>query len=146
MAIVRGCKFPDNLFYDVAHHVWYAPAEGGLVRAGMTQVGVALAREVIVFTPKRVGNEFEKGRALATIESAKWVGSVRSGFDGTVSSVNEQAIKSPSLVNEDCYGEGWMLLVKPAHENWREGLVTGNAISESYESWMESEAWPGCKA
>lgn len=145
MAIVRGCNFPDALFYDIAHHVWYAPSNDGLVRAGMTKVGVALAREVIVFTPKRVGNEFEKGRAFATVESAKWVGSVRSGFDGIVSAVNEQAMKKPSLVNEDCYGEGWLVLVKPASENWREGLVTGNAVSESYEAWMESEAWPGCK-
>lgn len=145
MIVVRGCKFPENLLYDIPHHVWYLPVEGGLVRAGMSQVGVALAREVIVFTPKRAGNTFEKARAFATVESAKWVGSVRAGFEGTVVSVNEAAALSPQLINADCYDKGWMLLVKPENENWKEGLVTGTAIAEAYEAWMESEAWPGCK-
>lgn len=145
MTIVRGCNFPDELHYDVAHHVWYAPVENGLVRAGITVVGVALAREVIVFTPKRAGTTFEKDRAFAAVESAKWIGSVRSAFDGTVAAVNEEAMRRPALVNEDCYGAGWMLLIKPERDDWRDGLVTGNAISESYEAWMEGEAWPGCK-
>lgn len=144
MPVVRGCNFPDNLYYDVLRHVWYTPAGDGLVRAGMTQVGVALAREVIVFTPKRRGTSFEKHRAFATVESAKWVGSVRVAFDGTVEEVNENAIRNPALVNSDCYGEGWMLLVRPGTDDWRAGLVTGDAIAKSYEDWMESEAFPGC--
>ncbi len=145
MAIVRGCNFPDELFYDAVQHVWYAPAANGLVRAGITTVGVALAREVLVFTPKRTGTSFEQGRAFATIESAKWIGSVRCAFDGVVAEVNEEAMRNPSLINQDCYGAGWMLLVTPAAENWRQGLVTGNAIAGAYEAWMESEAYPGCK-
>ena len=144
MAIVRGCNFPDALLYDVERHVWYAPAEDGLVRAGITQVGVALAREVIVFTPKRPGTSFEQGRAFATVESAKWIGSVRAAFDGVVVAVNEQAMRNTSLVNTDCYGAGWMLLVRPANEAWRGGLVTGAAVAVAYEAWMESEAYPGC--
>ena len=144
MPIVRGCNFPDNLLYDVRHHVWYMPAEEGLVRTGMTQVGVALAREVIVFTPKRPENSFEKAKAFATVESAKWVGSVRAAFDGAVEAFNEGAQRNPALINSDCYGAGWLLLVRPASDNWQDGLVTGNAISSQYEAWMESEAWPGC--
>lgn len=144
MPIVRGCSFPNDLFYDVERHVWYAPAEGGLVRAGMTQVGVALAREVIVFTPKRPGTEFEKGRAFAAVESAKWIGSIRCAFDGVVKAVNEEAKRNTALINDDCYGGGWMLLVKPVRDEWRAGLVTGEAIAAAYEAWMEGEAWPGC--
>ncbi|MBX3513788.1 MAG: glycine cleavage system protein H [Xanthobacteraceae bacterium] len=145
MPVVRGCNFPDDLFYDVERHVWYAPAKHGLVRAGMTQVGVALAREVLVFTPKRPGTEFEKGRAFAAVESAKWIGSVRCAFNGVVASVNEDAKRDTALINDDCYGKGWMLLVKPATENWREGLAAGDAVAAVYEAWMESEAWPGCE-
>jgi glycine cleavage system H protein len=144
MAKVRGCDFPDHLFYDVPHHVWYLPLEGGLVRAGITQVGVSLAREVIIFTPKRVGREIEKDRALATVESAKWVGSVRAAFDGTVAGVNEEAMRRPALVNDDCYGAGWLITVRPAREGWRETLVTEAAVAGAYEAWMEAEAFPGC--
>jgi len=117
----------------------------GLARSGMTSVGVALAREVIVFTPKRAGNSFEKGRAFATVESAKWVGSVRSAFNGSVVQTNDKAINDPGLVNRDCYGEGWLLLVRPDIADWRAGLVSGQAMESAYEEWMESEAYPGCK-
>src|SRR5687768_17193340 len=121
---VRGCHFPESLHYDVPRHVWYA-AEDGLVRLGITPVGVALAREVLIFTPKRVGRRFEAGRAVATVESAKWVGSVRAGFAGTVAEVNAALVARADAVNGDPYGAGWMLLVRPADADWRAGLVTG---------------------
>lgn len=146
MATVRGCSFPDHLLYDVPHHTWYLPIEDGLVRAGMTQVGVVLAREVLVFTPKRAGREFEKGRAFATVESAKWVGSVRAAFDGTVISVNEAAIQSPALVNDDCYDTGWLLVVRPTESSWPQSLTKGRAAADAYEAWMEGEAFAGCAA
>jgi len=144
MATVRGCEFPDHLYYDVPHHTWYQPVEDGVLRFGITRVGLALAREVLVFTPKRVGHEFEKNRSVATMESAKWVGSVRVAFDGTVVAINETLVRQPTLVNDDCYGTGWMLLLRPASDAWREALVTGAAIAPAYEAWMEGEAFPGC--
>lgn len=146
MALVRGCSFPDHLFYDLAHHVWYAPAGDGLVRAGITPVGVALAREVLVFTPKRVGRSVEKGRAMATVESAKWVGSVRAGFDATIEAVNEALVARAGLANTDCYGAGWMLLLGPRFDGWRTGMVTGLAIAPAYEAWMEENGFAGCVA
>lgn len=146
MALVRGCHFPDDLFYDVPHHTWYRPEPEGLLRTGMTPVAIALAREVLVFTPRRAGSEFEKGRSFATIESAKWVGAVRAAFDGSVAAVNDGLIARPTIANSDCYGEGWMMLVQPAADAWSAGLVTGAAIGPAYEAWMESESFPGCGA
>lgn len=146
MAVVRGCKFPNDLLYDVPHHTWYRTEPDGLLRVGMTAVGVALAREVLVFTPRRAGTPFEKARSFAIIESAKWVGAVRSAFDGLVVAVNEKLIEHPTTANEDCYVEGWMMLVRPASNDWRSALVTGDAIGPAYEEWMESEGFPGCGA
>ncbi len=110
----------------------------------MTPVAVVLAREVLVFTPKRVGMTFEKGRSFATVESAKWVGAVRAAFDGTVVSVNEALVAHPMIANDDCYGSGWMMLVRPATDTWRNGLATGDALGPAYEVWMEQEAFLGC--
>lgn len=146
MALVRGCRFPDDLLYDVPNHVWYKPEEGGLVRAGMTPVAIVLAREVLVFTPKRIGMSFERGRSFATVESAKWVGAVRAAFDGTVIAVNDGLIANPMLANDDCYESGWMLLVRPEADGWRDGLVTGDELGPAYEAWMEQEAFAGCGA
>ncbi len=144
MARVRGCDFPDHLHYDVPHHVWYAPAPDGLVRAGITPVGVALAREVLIFTPKRVGREVAAGKAMATVESAKWVGSVRSAFAARVAATNPALSTRATLVNADCYGEGWMLLLAPLAPDWRAGLLTGAAIAPAYEAWMETAGFEGC--
>jgi glycine cleavage system H protein len=145
VALVRGCRFPDELFYDVPNHTWYRQQGGGLLQAGMTPVAVALAREVLVFTPTRVGREFEKGRSFATIESAKWVGAVRAAFDGVVVAVNDALIERPTIANSDCYGEGWMLLVRPAADGWRSSLVTGAAVGPAYEAWMDREGFEGCE-
>jgi hypothetical protein len=69
MPTVRGCAFPDHLRYDVPNHLWYEPLGDGTARIGMTVVAVALAGEVLAFTPKRVGRRFDAGRSGATIES-----------------------------------------------------------------------------
>lgn len=144
MARVRGCEFPDALHFDVRRHVWYRPETGGLVRAGITPVGVGLAREVLIFTPGRVGRRFAAGRSIATIESAKWVGSVRAAFPGRIEAVNEALVTRASTVNRDCYGEGWMALLRPDAEDWTKDLVTGAAIAPAYEAWMEEVAFEGC--
>ena len=146
MATVRGCSFPSMLDYDVSRHVWYADAGGGLLRAGITQVGLALAREVLVFTPKRVGRSFEAGRAVATIESAKWIGSVRAAFPGTVEAINEPLAARATALNHDCYGKGWMLIIRPATPDWRAALLTGPAVAAAYEDWMEANGFEGCAA
>ena len=144
MTTVRGCTFPDHLLYDVPRHVWYAEAGDGLVRAGITPVGVDLAREVLIFTPKRAGRPFAKHRAIATVESAKWVGSVRSAFAGRVEAVNDALVARAAAVNADCYGAGWMLLLRPDAADWADELVTGAGIAPAYEDWMESAGFEGC--
>lgn len=145
MATVRGCRFPEDRLYDVPHHVWYLPLGDGLVRAGMTPVGVALAREVLIFTPKRVGRPVEAGRAMATVESAKWVGSVRAGFAARVEAVNEALARGAAVVNRDCYGEGWLLVLRPAAEDWQGALTPGAEVERVYADWMEREGFEGCE-
>jgi len=144
MITVRGCHFPTHLLYDVENHIWYERQADGSFRIGMTAVAVALAGEVLAFTPRRVGRPTQAGRACATIESGKWVGPARIVFDGTVLAVNEAMIDRPSLANRDCYGAGWMLVAMPAEEAPIERLVSGNEIAAAYEAWMTREDFPGC--
>lgn len=144
MAIVRGCEFPETLIYDVARHVWYEEIADGPLRAGITPVGVALAREVLIFTPKRIGHEFAPGRAIATIESAKWVGSVKAGFAGIITGVNDAILRRAVQVNTDCYGAGWMFRLEPAADDWAAQLTQGADIAQAYEDWMENTGFEGC--
>ena len=101
MPPVRGCAFPEHLRYDVPNHLWYEPLGNGTARIGMTVVAVALAGEVLAFTPKRVGRRLDAGRSCATIESGKWIGPARAAFAGTVVAVNDALIQQPSLANRD---------------------------------------------
>jgi len=144
MAIVRGCPFPEEFFYDVGNHVWYQPETEGIVRLGITPVGVALAREILVFTPKRVGHRFQAGKALALVESGKWIGSVRAAFAGEVTVINEPLTARADLLNVDCYGAGWMMLVRPEADDWRAATAPGATIAAAYEAWMEENGFAGC--
>lgn len=144
MIIVRGCAFPAHLLYDVKNHVWYERLEDGSFRVGMTSVAVALAGDILAFTPRRVGRPVEAGRACATIESGKWVGPARIVFDGTVLAVNEAMIERPYYANEDCYTKGWMLVARPDSPDQLAELISGNELAAAYEAWMEAEGFAGC--
>jgi len=144
MVFVRGCAFPEERYFDVTNQIWYEPLPDGTVRAGFTAIALALAGEVLVFTPKRVGLTFDKGRSFATIEGGKWAGSARAAFDGTVVANNQALIRRPTTANLDPYGEGWMIVAQPAAADWSAGLVTGAAVADAFEAWMESQEVAGC--
>ena len=136
MARVQGHDFPDDLLYDVENQIWYQPLPDGTVRAGFTPWAVALMGEVLVFTPKRLGHDFEKNRWFAMVEGGKWIGAARAAFDGAVVAHNEKLVGRPELLMEDPFSEGWMLIVRPAGGNWRVGLVTGAAVGPTIETWI----------
>jgi glycine cleavage system H protein len=141
VARVQDQDYPDGFYYDVDNQIWYEALPDGKIRAGFTPIAISLAGEVLVFTPKRIGRGFEKGRSFATIECGKWVGSARAAFEGVVEAHNEALMKKPELLNEDAFGKGWMLIVRPAGGDWRAGLVTGAAIAPAFGEWIASEAY-----
>jgi glycine cleavage system H protein len=140
VATVQGNDFPDGLLYDMDNQIWYAPLDDGTVRAGFTKWAASLMGEVLVFTPKRIGRDFEKGRSFAVVEGGKWVGSARAAFDGVVVAHNELLERKPELLNQDAFGEGWMLIVRPTGDDWRRELVTGSAIAPAFEAWFATGA------
>jgi glycine cleavage system H protein len=144
MIFVRGCAFPDDLFYDVPNQIWYAPLADGTARIGFTSIALALAGQVLAFTPKRVGLGFEKNRSFATIEGGKWVGAAKAAFDGVVVAYNEALMSRPTDANLDPYGVGWMLVVRPAPPDWKSVLVAGDAIGPAFETWMQEQDVEGC--
>ena len=144
MVMVRGCEFPERLFYDVPNQIWYTPLGDGTLRLGWTSIAVALAGNILVFTPKRVGLDFERSRSFATVEGGKWVGAAKAAFEGTVVAHNAALVDQPETANADPYGEGWMLIVRPAATDWQAGLVTGEAVAAAFEAWMAGEGVEGC--
>jgi glycine cleavage system H protein len=84
---------------------------------------------------------FEKDRSLAVLEGGKWVGALHSAFEGVVVSSNDALVDRPALLDEDAFGRGWMLIVRPVRADWRAGLVTGDAIAPAFAGWITAEAY-----
>jgi glycine cleavage system H protein len=141
MALVEGKEYPEHLYYDLDNQIWYETLDDGTVRAGFTPLAIELAGEVLVFTPKRVGKDFEAQRSFATIECGKWVGAARAAFAGVVVAANAELERRPKLLNENALGSGWMLIVRPADADWHGRLVTGTAIGPAFAAWLDAEAY-----
>jgi glycine cleavage system H protein len=140
MGTVNGCNLPEDLYYLVDKHVWVRFDALDRVTVGMTDVAAHLAGNVIVVSPKRVGRTLEKGQSAATVESGKWVGPVPAPINGEIVEVNENLKAHPELLNEDPYGNGWILRIRPA--SWDEDkstLVTGPEGLERYRAKLEAE-------
>jgi glycine cleavage system H protein len=145
MANVRGCNLPDDLLYDVENHIWYREMPDGNVKLGMTSVATAMAGQVVAYTPKKAGRAVEAGKSCATIESGKWVGPAKSAAAGSVAATNEALTAKPSLANDDPYGEGWLVILKP--NDWAAAKVTltpGTQVAPKYEAKMAADGFSGC--
>ena len=136
MVKIQDNDFPDHLHYDIENQIWYEPLGDGTIRAGFTSWAAKLMGDVLIVTPKRIGRDFEKDRSFAVVEGGKWVGAARAAFDGIAVAHNEALERNPELLNEDPFGVGWLLIVRPRSDNWREGLVTGDAIAPAFDAWF----------
>ncbi|HVN42547.1 MAG TPA: hypothetical protein VMT50_07155 [Steroidobacteraceae bacterium] len=145
MPIVKGCNLPDELLYDVANQVWYRELGDGTVMLGMTSVAAAMSGRLVAYTPRPVGREIPAGKSCATVESGKWVGPVKTLAAGTIIATNAALGESPSLVNQDPYGEGWLVVLRPIDwETAKRSLLPGGQVGEAYRSKMDEEGFIGC--
>jgi len=132
MGDYRGRKIPEGVSYDLGYHVW-AKVEGGLVSVGATDPAQQYAGEIIHLGIKKVGTRLERGAILATIESAKYMGPMRSPVTGTVAEVNAEVSKKPSLVNRDAY-LNWVARVTPEKlDEDMAALTPGPAALDKYK-------------
>jgi glycine cleavage system H protein len=145
MPVVRGCDLPDDLLYDVDNNIWFQELDDGNVRIGMTAVAAAMAGRLVACTPKKAGRTVKPGKSCATIESGKWVGPAKSAAGGEVVAINDAVVAKPDLANDDPYGEGWLIVLKP--DDWasvKPSLTPGSEVAGPYEAKMAAEGFAGC--
>ena len=134
----RGLDFPADLHYLVEHQVWARVHDDGTASVGITALGIRLAGEIYMCRPKPVGAEVERGRAIAVVELAKSIVSVKSPVRGEVVAVNSRLEQQPELVHVDPYGQGWLARLRLADLSAdRAALVHGDAVAAA----MEHHAW-----
>jgi glycine cleavage system H protein len=102
-------SYPDDLRYH-ADHDW-ARIDGDEATLGITWYAQDQLGEVVYFEPPQVGATLTKDQPYAEIESVKAVSDVVAPLSGTVTEVNEALSDAPETVNEDPYGEGWLVKI-----------------------------------
>ena len=147
MPVVRGCDLPDDLLYDVENNLWYRDNGDQTFTCGMTTIATGMAGQLVAFTPKRIGRSIKAGKSCATVESGKWVGPAKLGFNAEIVESNDELSGSPALANTDTYGAGWMVKVKPEDFDAAKALlVPGNDVAGPYEAKMDADDFAGCAA
>ncbi len=140
MATANGCNIPEDLYYLVDKHVWVRLEADTSVTIGITDVAQHLAGKVIAVSPKKVGKVLGKGQSAGTVESGKWVGPVQLPVGGELVAVNEALKMNPGLINQDPYGAGWIVKLKPASwEEERQDLVTGAEGVAAYQRLLDEK-------
>ena len=143
---VRGCVLPLSLHYSVGDHTWAQMNEDGTVTVGMTDVAQNLAGPLLHAKPKKVGAVRKRGKPVATVESSKWVGPVKSPVSGEIIAVNDKLSSDAQLINRSPYKDGWIVRMKPsALESEKASLLTGQAAIDAYRERIENEDIKSCK-
>ncbi|MDX2193421.1 MAG: glycine cleavage system protein GcvH [Gemmatimonadales bacterium] len=105
-------EFPSDLRYT-ADHEWLR-AEGAEAVVGITAFAVDQLGDVVYVDLPQPGTRLFAGAPFGTVESVKSVSELVAPVDGEVVGVNAGLADHPELVNQACYGEGWMLRIRPA--------------------------------
>ena len=143
---VRGCVLPLSLHYSVGDHTWIRLEDDGTALIGMTDVAQHLAGPLLHAKPKKVGATRKKGKPVATVESSKWVGPVKSPISGEVVAVNEDVKTDPTIINRSPYKQGWIVRMQPSDlAADMDGLLTGQAAVDAYRERIESEDIKPCE-
>jgi glycine cleavage system H protein len=118
---VADASYPDDVLYH-AEHDW-ARIDGDVATFGITWYAQDSLGEVVFFDPPEVGKEVKAGEPYAEIESVKAVSDVVAPLSGEIVEVNETLGDTPESVNEDPYGEGWMVRVRMSDPGEQESLM-----------------------
>ncbi len=106
-------EIPDELYYTKEHE--WMRIENDRCRVGVTDYAQKSLHEVVYVDLPNLGKALLQKSAIGTVESVKAVSEIYAPVSGEIAERNENLIESPELVNQDPYGAGWIVVVKPSH-------------------------------
>jgi glycine cleavage system H protein len=126
-------NYPKELKFTKEHE-WARDEGDGRVRVGITDYAQDALGDVVYVDLPEAGTEVKAGEPFGEVESTKSVSDVYSPVSGTVIEANTGLQDRPELVNEDPYGEGWMIAIEIPDRAQLEGLMD----AEAYRSFAEA--------
>jgi len=127
--------YPDDLKYTKEHE--WVKIEDNVATIGITDYAQEQLGDIVHVELPEVGENVVRDETFGAVESVKSVSDCYSPISGKVVEINDVLSESPEIVNEDAYGEGWMIRVEMDDEGELEGLMNNNEYGEYVKS--ESE-------
>jgi len=120
--------YPEDLKYHPEHD--WARVEGDVATFGITWFAQDQLGEVVFFDPPEIGSSVGAGESYAEVESVKAVSDVFAPLSGEVTEVNAGLSDAPELINDDPYGQGWLVRVKLSDTSEVDGLLDVGAYRQ----------------
>ncbi|MFQ6076225.1 MAG: glycine cleavage system protein GcvH [Candidatus Bathyarchaeia archaeon] len=133
MVRVNGYEVQEGLYYH-KEHLWVR-LEDGLARVGISDYGQKALRDVVFVELPPEGSDVAQDEPCGTIESVKAVVDIVAPLSGTVEEANEALTERLELINQDPYGEGWLITLSPS--NLEEELRNLLSLDEAVEFYKE---------
>ncbi|MEX2553702.1 MAG: glycine cleavage system protein GcvH [Actinomycetota bacterium] len=131
-------NIPQDLHYT-REHEWARLEDDGRVTVGVTDFAQEQLGDVVFLDLPEGDEQVEGGEPMGEVESTKSVSDLFSPVTGVVVEINTETKDNPAAVNQDPYGEGWLVVIEPSDRNEFDGLLT----PEEYEAFLEEEAGDG---
>jgi glycine cleavage system H protein len=128
-------SYPQDLRYHPEHD--WARIEGDQATFGVTWYAQDALGEVVFFDPPEVGATVSQNQPYAEVESVKAVSDVFAPLSGEIVAVNEALADKPEKINEDPYGEGWMVKVRLSDPSEADELLDVDAYRDLLQSGAE---------
>jgi glycine cleavage system H protein len=129
---MAAASYPDDLRYHREHN--WARVQGDEATCGITWYAQDSLGEVVYFDPPEVGSEVTKDQPYGEIESVKTVSDLFAPLSGEIVQVNDALGSAPKTVNEDPYGQGWLVKVKLSDPSEADSLMS----AEEYQATLRS--------
>jgi glycine cleavage system H protein len=126
---VAEASYPDDLLYH-SEHDW-ARVDGDQATFGITWYAQDQLGEVVFFDPPKVGTSVSKDEPYAEVESVKAVSDVIAPLSGEIVEVNDALGDNPESINDDPYGQGWLVRVKLSDSSETESLMDASSYEAS---------------
>ena len=126
---MADASYPDELLYH-AEHDWVR-LDGDTATFGITWFAQDALGEVVFFDPPEVGSTVTKDDSYAEVESVNAVSDVIAPLSGEIVEVNTALGDKPEAINEDPYGDGWMVKVKLSDPGEKDALLDAKAYEAS---------------
>jgi glycine cleavage system H protein len=120
--------YPEELKYTKEHE--WARRENGGLRVGITHFAQDALGDIVYVDLPSPGTQVSAGQPFGEVESTKSVSDIYSPVTGSITERNARLEESPEIVNQDPYGDGWMVLIEPSNPSEVDALLTSAQYQE----------------